>query len=382
MRPCFDDPSPVDHIDDVSAQHGRQAVSHHQISAAEHQGYERFFDEPLGRRVERTRRLVEDQDAGILEQHACDGDALALAAGQLVAALADDRLQAVRQAYDQVMDVRGLAGGDQLVIGRIGTAVAQILCDARVEQVRLLSDDADVAAQRIEPQVAHVVAVEQHAASLRIVKTRQQLHDRRLARAAWADERDQLSRPRMERHAVQSPAVGDVGEADVFEGDVAAGDADVDRVGPLRRLRRHVQIVEDALEHGESADDLNLHADEGGCRPVQAREIGHESYDRTDAKARADREVAAAQPDQRGTDDDQRADDGDEPASDESKPDLEIHERAALAVETLGLLPLAHERLDERDAGQRERLLQQALDAIALLARLLAHLIHRLADRP
>ena len=43
-------------------------------------------------RIERARRLVEDQDRRVLQQHAGDGDALALAAGQLHAALADVRV--------------------------------------------------------------------------------------------------------------------------------------------------------------------------------------------------------------------------------------------------------------------------------------------------
>ena len=65
--------------------------------------------------VERARRLVEHQDGRILQQHAGDGDALALAAGQLHAALADVRV--IAPAALQVLEVadeivrRGFLGG-------------------------------------------------------------------------------------------------------------------------------------------------------------------------------------------------------------------------------------------------------------------------------
>ena len=55
------------------------------------------LDEPLADRVERAGRLVEDEDARVLEQHAGQRDALLLAARQLVAALADDRVVALGQ---------------------------------------------------------------------------------------------------------------------------------------------------------------------------------------------------------------------------------------------------------------------------------------------
>ena len=50
---------------------------------------QRLLDAPLGFVVERRRGLVEDQDGRVLEQRARDGDALALAARQQRAAIAD-----------------------------------------------------------------------------------------------------------------------------------------------------------------------------------------------------------------------------------------------------------------------------------------------------
>jgi len=100
--------------------------------------------------VERTGRFVEDQDARVLEEHSSDRETLALAAGELVAAFADDGLVAVRQRRDEVVNVgRGRDLGE-LFVGCVRLGVSQIRRDGVVEEVRLLRDDPDVASQRFQ----------------------------------------------------------------------------------------------------------------------------------------------------------------------------------------------------------------------------------------
>ena len=64
----------------------------------------------LGVGVERAGGLVEDEDGRVLEQRARDREALALAAGERGAALADDGVVAVGQAADEVVRVGGSGG--------------------------------------------------------------------------------------------------------------------------------------------------------------------------------------------------------------------------------------------------------------------------------
>ena len=59
---------------------------------------ERFLHVALGFRIERGGRFVEQDDRRVLDQRARDGDALALAAGQLHAVLADRRVVAARES--------------------------------------------------------------------------------------------------------------------------------------------------------------------------------------------------------------------------------------------------------------------------------------------
>ena len=95
MRSAFDDAAVIDDEDDVGRADRREAVRDDQARAAPQQRDERALDQRFVFGVELTRRLVEDQDARVLEQDARDREPLALAARELVPALADDRVVAV-----------------------------------------------------------------------------------------------------------------------------------------------------------------------------------------------------------------------------------------------------------------------------------------------
>ena len=94
----------------------------------------------LGLRVERRRRLVEDDHLGRLEERARDADALALAAAQPHAALAHRRLQPERQRARAVEELRGAHRLLHLGVGRRRR----------------------VAAHRAVPHVCGEVGVEEH----------------------------------------------------------------------------------------------------------------------------------------------------------------------------------------------------------------------------
>src|SRR5881628_3487270 len=93
--------------------------------------------------------LVEDDQEWLSVQCACQRDALTLSAGERDAVLADPGVVALRQPYDQLVDA-GLLGGadDRLWIG-IGFEAPDILRDCPVEQLDVLRQIADMAAQRL-----------------------------------------------------------------------------------------------------------------------------------------------------------------------------------------------------------------------------------------
>ena len=122
VRAAFDDAAPLVDQDQVRPQDRREPVGDGDRGPACLQPLEGLLDQALADRVEGGRGLVEDQDPGVLQQHPGDGDALLLAAGELVAALADDRVVAVRQLHDPVVDRCRTGRRLQLGVGPPGRA--------------------------------------------------------------------------------------------------------------------------------------------------------------------------------------------------------------------------------------------------------------------
>ena len=93
-----DDPAVVEHDDLIGQRDRGEAVGDDEGGAPGHRLVERELDLLLGRGVDRGGGVVEDQHARVGEQRAGDRQALALAAGERQAALADPRVEALGQA--------------------------------------------------------------------------------------------------------------------------------------------------------------------------------------------------------------------------------------------------------------------------------------------
>ena len=95
-RTLVDDPAVLQEDEAVGVAHGRQPVGdgdHRELAA---QRPQRARDPGFGHRVQRRRGLVEHEESRPLVQRPGDAQALALAAGEPHATLADDGLQAGR----------------------------------------------------------------------------------------------------------------------------------------------------------------------------------------------------------------------------------------------------------------------------------------------
>ena len=167
----------LDGDDPVALADRRQAVGDDDHGAAMGDHPQVLLDDLLALGVERRGRLVEDQDPRIADQRAGDGDALALAARQVGAALLDDRVVAVRELEDELVRAGKLGRRDHRFHrpGRIGQR--DILADRAVEQDILLKDDADLAPQPGGIDQREVDSVDQHPPLLRA---------RRAAGPAWS----------------------------------------------------------------------------------------------------------------------------------------------------------------------------------------------------
>ncbi len=115
------------------------------------------------------------------------------AAGQAVPALAHNRVVAVGELHDPVVDVRRPGGFPDLRQGGGGTAVTDVGQDAVVEEVAFLGHEADGGGQRCLADLPDVGAVDLDRAAGDVVQPRDQVAEGGLAGPAWPGQRYELA---------------------------------------------------------------------------------------------------------------------------------------------------------------------------------------------
>lgn len=109
MAPFFNDDTVLKHHDPVRVSDGRQTVRDCDHGAPFPHCLELCLNPPLGFRVQRAGRLVQQQDWRILEKGPRDPHALLFTTRKLQPAFPDRRLVPVGQAGDEIVDFRSLA---------------------------------------------------------------------------------------------------------------------------------------------------------------------------------------------------------------------------------------------------------------------------------
>ena len=181
------------------------------------------FDLALGADVDRRGRLVEDQDARIGEERACERDELALAEREPEAALAE--LRVVRRSSSSRIHSSAptAAAASSISAHELRRGRPKAMFSATVPAKRNPSCGTMPSCRRSEllRDVAEVVPVDRDPALARVVEAGEQLRDRRLARSRLTDERDGRACGNLEVDVVQDLGQLAVAEADVVEVDSA-----------------------------------------------------------------------------------------------------------------------------------------------------------------
>ena len=162
----------------------------------------------VGRQVERRERVVEEVDLRLAHERPRHGEALALTARHVHAALRDLGVEPSRHRPHEVGRLRDLERGPQLVLGGVRLAVAQVAGDGAREQVRLLRDDADAVPEDVRIEFADVDAVEQDRARRDVEEARGHVDQARLARSGAPDDGRRLTGQRGERDVLEDGVLG------------------------------------------------------------------------------------------------------------------------------------------------------------------------------
>ena len=107
VEAALDDLAALDHQNGVGMHDGVQAMGDHDGGAVLAEMVDRLLHGFFGFRIERSSRFIEQDDRRVLDQRAGDRNALALAAGELQAVLADRRVVALREIGDEVVRMDG-----------------------------------------------------------------------------------------------------------------------------------------------------------------------------------------------------------------------------------------------------------------------------------
>ena len=111
MRTLLHNPPGLQHEDHIGPLHAREAMRHNNHRPHAPHPLNDAPDAPLGLGVQVRRRLVEEEDLGLAQQRAREGDALALAAGEEDAVRADEGFVGFWERDYEGVDADEGAGG-------------------------------------------------------------------------------------------------------------------------------------------------------------------------------------------------------------------------------------------------------------------------------
>ena len=228
----LDDPALAQHDDEVGVLHRRDAVDTRNVVRPRRTLPQALEDLLLGLGVDGGERVVEDEDARVDGERAREGGALLLPAGERDARARRPSSRSPagssRTSFASWADLRRPLHA-RSASGSPRTPKATF--SRTVSEKRKLSCGTKPTAPRSdgERDAPHVVAVDEERPRGRVPQAREEAHERRLAGAGRADDRDGGARGHREVDLVEHGRPVAVGEAQRAELDGAADLAHVER---------------------------------------------------------------------------------------------------------------------------------------------------------
>ena len=220
MRALPDKRAVIQHEDLIGILDGGRALRHQKYGDVRIVGADGLAQTRIRRVVQRRGAVVQNENFRIAHERAGDGQALPLAAGEVLAALRDLGIQPALAGRDKFCRLRGLERDLQLGIRCVLLAPAEILRDGPGKQDGLLRHDADLAAQLPGRIVAHVDAVDKDTSIRRVIEAGDEIDERGLSGARAADDTDGLPAPHAEAQAGQRlRSRAAIAQRDIFEHD-------------------------------------------------------------------------------------------------------------------------------------------------------------------
>ena len=143
----------------------------------------------LGAGINIARCLVKYEHMRIEQHSSRNGHQLFLSLGNARAVIAQDRVIAIRQAHDKVVDMCCLGGGYNIFLGCILIGIGDVFHDASAEQPCILQDHSIRSTEAFSGHSVYRLIVYRYAAAVHIIETHQKIDYCRLSCSGGADYR-------------------------------------------------------------------------------------------------------------------------------------------------------------------------------------------------
>ena len=142
MRALLDNVAVIHDQDEVGIHDRRQTVRDHKARTPAHKRVHGTADGKLGARIHARRRLIQNENRRVVEQHARNGQQLALALTDAFGIVSHTRVVALRHSAHEEVDLRGTSGGHNFVARCLGAAVGDVFGNRAIEQPGVLQHHA------------------------------------------------------------------------------------------------------------------------------------------------------------------------------------------------------------------------------------------------
>jgi len=189
-RRLHDDATLPDQELEIAAPQGACAMGDHEHRPAGGQPIHHLDQIGFGVRIQRTGRFIEDDDRGVAQESPGQGNPLAFASGKARSSLSDRRGISLGQCLDKAVGMGRRRCRFDLGLRRVGVPIADVLGDRRAEELWVLRHDGELRAQVAQTIAPDVSSVDEHGARAWVMKSHQEVDQRRLTRSRRTDNAD------------------------------------------------------------------------------------------------------------------------------------------------------------------------------------------------
>ena len=188
MISLLHDISVADNQDTVCMADSGETVCHDETSLVFHECAHRCLDLMFRASVDVGSCLVEDQHRSLHEQRSRDGEKLFLSFGNISTVVDQQRIVALRQALDIVVDMGCFCCCNDFLAGRFRASIGDILINRAIEQPGILQNHRVGQSQALSRDVCGAETVHENLSAVDIVEAHQQVDECRFSCAGWSDD--------------------------------------------------------------------------------------------------------------------------------------------------------------------------------------------------